>query len=139
MSLVPAVGAMCLGIVIGWLTRYFVFRFNSFKPMTLTAVISAIVGGTVVGFLGADKSVWWFYPIGLLIGFVVYAVVARRAGAPSRGAVYHVSSLPMQDHLEMLMQSIAKRRHRIFSYAYIGGCLVLVAVAVVLYLRRLLE
>ncbi|HET9791696.1 MAG TPA: hypothetical protein VFR08_10370, partial [Candidatus Angelobacter sp.] len=35
-------------------------------------------------FLEADKSVWWFYPIGLFLGFAIYQVIAT--GVVSRGS-----------------------------------------------------
>jgi len=35
-----------------------------------------MVGGAVIKFLEADRSTWWFYPIGLLIGFIAYQIVA---------------------------------------------------------------
>lgn len=76
MDYVAATGATCLGIVIGWLVRYFIRRFNAFNPQVLGSVVSILAGGVVVKFLEADKTVWWFYPIGLFIGFVLYTAVA---------------------------------------------------------------
>jgi uncharacterized membrane protein len=75
MNIVAAIGATCLGVVIGWLVRYFIRRFEKFGPAVLGAVVSVVLGGAVVKFLEADKSVWWFYPIGLLIGFVIYQII----------------------------------------------------------------
>ena len=76
MDVVPALGALSLGIVIGWLVRYFIRRFKEFGPQALGLVVSIMLGGAVVKFLEADRTVWWFYPIGLLLGFVLYTVVA---------------------------------------------------------------
>jgi hypothetical protein len=76
MSVVPPIGAMCLGIVIGWLVRFFIWRFETFSPSVLSSVISILLGGGITRFLSADPNVWWFYPIGLLVGFVVYQVIA---------------------------------------------------------------
>ena len=80
MQVIPAVGATCLGIVIGWLVRYFIRRFETFNPQILGSVVSILLGGAVVRFLEADKTVWWFYPIGLLLGFIVYSVIAWLVG-----------------------------------------------------------
>lgn len=86
MNIVAAIGALSLGIVVGWLVRYFIRRFKSFTPQALGFVISIIAGGAIIKFLEADKTVWWFYPIGLLLGFILYTIVAilisRKNGVP---------------------------------------------------------
>jgi hypothetical protein len=74
-NVVPPIGATSLGIVIGWLVRYFIRRFKTFTPSVLSSVLSIVLGGAAIKFLAADKTVWWFYPIGLLIGFIVYQVI----------------------------------------------------------------
>src|ERR1051325_549006 len=76
MATIPAIGAACLGIVIGWLVRFFIRRFDKFNPQVLGSVISIVAGGAVVRFLETDSTVWWFYPIGLFLGFVLYTAVA---------------------------------------------------------------
>jgi hypothetical protein len=76
MNMVNAIGACCLGTVIGWLVRYFVGRFHSFTPKALASVVSVLLGGAVIGFLESDRSIWWFYPIGLLAGFLLYTLLA---------------------------------------------------------------
>ena len=77
---IPDLGAACLGIVIGWLARYFLTRFRSFTPKIMASVVSILVGGAAVEFLsmgtGGGPNTVWFYPIGLLVGFVVYTIVA---------------------------------------------------------------
>jgi O-antigen/teichoic acid export membrane protein len=79
-SYIPAIGATCLGAVIGWLVRYFIRRFERFGPAALASIVSLILGGAVVKFLEADRSVWWFYPIGLFVGMAIYQVIAIRYG-----------------------------------------------------------
>jgi predicted membrane channel-forming protein YqfA (hemolysin III family) len=74
MSIIPAIGSTSLGIVIGWLVRYFIRRFTTFTPMVFGSLVSIILGGAALKFLDADKTVWWFYPIGLLLGFIIYHV-----------------------------------------------------------------
>lgn len=72
---VPECGSLSLGIVVAFLVRYFIRRFKAFGPKTLGAVISVMLGGAAIKFLESDKTVWWFYPIGLLAGFVLYAIL----------------------------------------------------------------
>jgi hypothetical protein len=89
---IPAIGATCLGIVIGWLIRYFLFRFENFNPKVLGSTISLIAGGVVISFLQSntpDKTVVWFYPIGVLGGFIIYTISARLSGAPSKGSIFY--------------------------------------------------
>ena len=76
MELLPAIGATCLGIVIGWLVRYFLKRFKNYTPQILGSLISILFGGAILFFLEKGKDAIWFYPIGLLIGFIVYSMVA---------------------------------------------------------------
>lgn len=71
-----ALGSFCFGVVLGWLVRYFIKRFKSFTPKTLSSIVSVMSGGVVIRFLGAGEFAWWFYPIGLLAGFVLYSVLA---------------------------------------------------------------
>lgn len=78
-NLVPALGSTSLGIVMGWLVRYFIRRFHKFSPAVLSSVISLTFGGVAVKFLGADNSVLWYYPIGVLIGFAAYSAIAALA------------------------------------------------------------
>ena len=86
---VPAIGSTCLGIVIGFLVRYFIRRFNNFGSAALGSVITIILGGAVIKFIEADRSVWWFYPIGLFLGFVAYQIIATRVVAKGRGYEEH--------------------------------------------------
>lgn len=80
MSIIPPIGALCLGIVMGWLVRYFIRRFEGYTPQTLSSVVSIIAGGLIIKVFEADKTVWWFYPIGLFLGFVFYTVVVIKYG-----------------------------------------------------------
>lgn len=82
MNNIPMLGSLSLGIIIGWLIRYFIRRFKKFTPKILGALISVIFGGAIIKFLSFDKSVWWFYPIGLLIGFIIYTITVFWALGP---------------------------------------------------------
>ncbi|MBN3959640.1 hypothetical protein [Nostoc sp. NMS8] len=75
-EIVPLIGSTSLGIVIGWLIRYFIRRFQNYTPQALSSLVGVVVGGGIVKFLGADQTVTWFYPIGLLLGFIIYSFQA---------------------------------------------------------------
>ena len=71
MSVVAVIGALCLGIIIGWLVRELVPRFKNVSVKVLSAVVSVVIGGVVLAFLSraSDDTTIWFYPIGLIVGF----------------------------------------------------------------------
>ena len=73
--IVVPVGVTCLGIVVGWLVRYFIRRFKSFGVGGLGSLLSIVVGGAVLKFLSVDNVTIWYYPIGLFVGFVIYQVI----------------------------------------------------------------
>lgn len=75
-NIIPEIGSTSLGIVMGWLVRYFIRRFDKFNPKVFSSVVSILVGGVIVKYLGTDQNVLWFYPIGLLLGFAIYHVIA---------------------------------------------------------------
>ena len=74
----PTIGVACLGIIMGWLVRYFIRRLRKFGPMILGMIVAVILGtGVAVRYMGGvDRNNWWFYPIGLFLGVVIYEVVA---------------------------------------------------------------
>ena len=82
MDIIAQIGATCLGILIGYLVGFFIRRFKTFTPVTLSSVVSIILGVVVIRFLEVELSVWWFYPIGLLIGFIAQTIVWRVEGKP---------------------------------------------------------
>lgn len=73
--IVVPIGVTCLGVVVGWLVRYFIRRFKKFAPGVLSSLLSIILGGAVLKFLAVDNVTIWYYPIGLLAGFVAYQVI----------------------------------------------------------------
>ena len=67
-------GTFCLGIVVIWLVKLFAVRLNKPEIKWLSALMAALLGGVVLGFLGhfSGQKVWprefWFYPIGMAFG-----------------------------------------------------------------------
>jgi hypothetical protein len=75
----PAAGTFLLGLFIGYLVRYFVVRLLTFSVAMLAVIIAAVLGGSIAGFLLIDQvgqSVRWWYPIGIIVGWMVNAVIA---------------------------------------------------------------
>lgn len=85
MAWVIALGSISLGAVVGWLIRYFIRRFKRFTPQALTAVLSVVVGGSIVRLLTTNDLAIWFYFMGLLVGFILYHLtfVAERSRTES--------------------------------------------------------
>jgi uncharacterized membrane protein len=98
----PSVGSLCLGIFVGFLVWYFVKRFANYTAEGLTAVVAVLVGGVITAFLdapipgvpsaaagsagpAASPEHRWWYPIGLLAGFLLWYVAEwiRTKAAPS--------------------------------------------------------
>ena len=75
-SMIAAIGSVCLGGVVGWLVRYFISRLEKYTTQGLTAVVGVLFGAGVVKFLDQTPDVVWFYPIGLVAGFIVYHFTA---------------------------------------------------------------
>jgi NhaP-type Na+/H+ or K+/H+ antiporter len=73
---VISVGAVCFGIVIGYVTYRTLVRTNKSSISDLAAVVAAIGGGVVSGHFdvrGSDTFGW--YSIGLLIGMAVFLIL----------------------------------------------------------------
>jgi hypothetical protein len=77
-STVVAVGAVCFGVVVGWIT-YRSLRRND-RPAgvsDLASAIAAIGGGAVTALYGDGRSdAFGWYAIGLLAGFALYLLVS---------------------------------------------------------------
>jgi hypothetical protein len=77
MDLIIVTGALSLGILIGAIVGWY---FSESKIITLTVLagcISALVGSSVLAMFsflagkGGPTHEYWFYPVGLLIGFAI--------------------------------------------------------------------
>ncbi len=74
MNWIVAIGALCLGILIGILVAYFVEEAKEMTFRVLSSAIGVLAGGGVIAIfhlMGTSKpsDEYWFYPIGLLVGF----------------------------------------------------------------------
>jgi hypothetical protein len=76
MNWVIAIGAICLGLVVGWMAGQTFVQLKRFDVTALASIISVMVGAAVIGifqsFLGKEPKNCpvevWFYPVGLLLG-----------------------------------------------------------------------
>lgn len=74
-------GALCLGLLIGALVGWYVSEAEKTTPIVLGVSISALVGSSVLAMfsflagLRGPTHEYWFYPVGLLIGFVVAIMI----------------------------------------------------------------
>lgn len=84
----PVAGSMCLGVVIGWLIRYFLARFTEFNVRIFTSIVSVLCGGAIIKmFPDPYQYAGWFYPIGLLLGVILYPLISildRRLAVPEQ-------------------------------------------------------
>ena len=69
------IGALCFGVVIGWITYRTLRRSSGASVSDLASVIGAVGGAAVLGIFKRGNSFAW-YAIGLAGGFFVYLVVS---------------------------------------------------------------
>jgi hypothetical protein len=77
---VPATGVFCLGVFVACLAWFFVVRFRSYGAVALSGTVAVVLGAVIVAFIEADEAgrgARWWYPIGLLTGSVLFAIVHR--------------------------------------------------------------
>lgn len=74
-----AFSVFALGVVVGYLLLVFVFSLDTKTLRAFVGFLAAILGGVVITFItttmGADKKYIAWYPIGLLAGLVVWALL----------------------------------------------------------------
>jgi hypothetical protein len=77
---VPATGVFCLGVFVACLAWFFIVRFRTYGAGALSAIITVVFGAVVLAFIEADaagRGDRWWYPIGLLIGSVLFVILHR--------------------------------------------------------------
>ena len=84
MGVAEAIGALCFGLVVGWITYRSIRRKEEGASLgDISAVIGA-VGGAAVTALFKSGPMFGMYCIGLALGFFLYLVTALLIAA-SRG------------------------------------------------------
>ena len=78
MDWVVAVGAICLGLLIGIFLAYFIFELEKMDHKALYAAVGVIGGASVIaifhllgGLHAESRREYWFYPVGLLGGYIL--------------------------------------------------------------------
>jgi hypothetical protein len=76
MGVIEAIGALCFGLVVGWITYRSIRRKEEGASLgDISAVIGA-VGGAAVTALFKSGSMFGMYCIGLAAGFFLYLITA---------------------------------------------------------------
>jgi hypothetical protein len=81
MDWVILIGSLCLGTLIGALVGWYVNEATQMSDRILASSVSALVGSSVLamfsflaGLRGPTRE-YWFYPVGLLIGFATITII----------------------------------------------------------------
>ncbi len=82
MNTVVYVGVVTLGAVVAYLTMYFISRFSKHTVAGLTSLFTLLFGGVIVTLVvdhtkEVDNRAFWLYPIGFVVGLLVWAVVKK--------------------------------------------------------------
>jgi hypothetical protein len=70
------VGALCFGLVVGWVTYRTIRRTPTSGISDIAAVVGAVGGASITALFPAEEAVFGAYGIGLAIGFGLYLVTA---------------------------------------------------------------
>lgn len=117
-NLIPMVGVPCFGIFVGYIACYCLRRYQDYSNKTLSGFIAAIVtgggvfSGSTIAFTGADKILFWLYPIGLLFGLVLYILMSF-LGSNGDGTSKTIFQGKLDDnigkYLDRIEQRVAKK------------------------------
>ena len=74
---VEALGALCFGLVIGWITYRTLRRTGETVAISNIAAVIGAVGGAAVTGLFKSQELFSWYCIGLAIGFFLYLILGN--------------------------------------------------------------
>ena len=75
-------GALCFGVVMGWVTYRTLRRVQSSGLTDLATVIGAVAGAAITAIWKPGTNAFGAYCIGLALGFFAYLLFAVRKGSP---------------------------------------------------------
>ena len=106
MTIIKVIGAISLGVFIGWLVMFFVRRFKEFNPGVLATLISAfLISNGALAFVFKDNDAMWLYCIGLLVGGGLHTLVSLKAGIPPEQVMYVTEELEKEQVMESQTKS----------------------------------
>jgi NhaP-type Na+/H+ or K+/H+ antiporter len=76
------IGAVCFGIVLGWITYGTLRRLERRALTDLTSIVGVLGGAAVTALFPSRSATFGAYCIGLAIGFFAYLKRATNPGAP---------------------------------------------------------
>lgn len=82
MMSINLIGAICFGIVIGWVTYRTLRRTRTTGLTDIATVIGAVAGAAITGIWKPGADAFGGYCIGLFVGFFAYLIIGARKGAP---------------------------------------------------------
>jgi uncharacterized membrane protein YeaQ/YmgE (transglycosylase-associated protein family) len=71
---IEIVGALCFGLVVGWVTYRTLRRSGETVALSNIATVIGAVGGAAVTGLFSSKELFAWYSIGLAVGFFAYLI-----------------------------------------------------------------
>ena len=69
-------GALCFGIVVGWITSRTLRRTTTTGLSDIATVIGSLAGAAITGIWPPSSNAFGYYCIGLFIGFFAYLIIA---------------------------------------------------------------
>ena len=70
------VGALCFGVVVGWITSRTLRRSTPGGLSDIATVIGAVGGAAITGIYKPSTDSFGYYSVGLMVGFFVYLILA---------------------------------------------------------------
>lgn len=95
---VLVIGALCFGVVIGYITYRTLARTETSSVSDIAAVVAAVGGGVVTTlFDPSEGDLFAWYSIGLLLGMAVFLILGYLLSPPKNSKLAFPTIAPDQD------------------------------------------
>ena len=84
----PLIGVLATGIIVGWISMFFIRRLENYTIKGLSIVLSTLFGAVILQWISKGKTLWFCYPVGIIIGMYIYIKVALSLGADPDGIAF---------------------------------------------------